>query len=259
MTEHRTDYSVSRRDFIRTGTLAALSGAWAGAGVRRAAAAGRTGHAQAQDALELPGLPYAYDALEPFIDARTMEIHHDRHHAAYARNLRAALREYPQYSTQPLKTVLADIPSLPAEIQTSVRNNGGGHWNHSLFWEVMTPDGGGVPEGEVAQAIDMEWGDFESFQEVFANAGATQFGSGWAWLLVDEAGGLAVSSTPNQDNPLMHGVAEPVGTPILGLDVWEHAYYLHYQNRRADYIANWWHLVNWPRVDELYRVALTGE
>ena len=197
---------------------------------------------------ELPQLPYAFDALEPHIDARTMEIHHGKHHQAYVTNLNNAIKDT-EASTKSLEEILSQISKYPM----AVRNNGGGHWNHSLFWQIMSPAGGGEPSGKLAEAIQGTFGSFAAFKEQFATAGATRFGSGWAWLLVHD-GKLVVSSTPNQDNPLMD-IAEVKGTPILGMDVWEHAYYLHYQNRRPDYIAAFWNVVNWNKVSELYEQA----
>ncbi|MBL7812047.1 MAG: superoxide dismutase [Bacteroidetes bacterium] len=197
---------------------------------------------------ELPQLPYAFDALEPHIDARTMEIHHGKHHQAYVTNLNNAIKDT-EASTKSLEEILSQISKYPM----AVRNNGGGHWNHSLFWQIMSPAGGGEPAGKLAEAIQGTFGSFAAFKEQFATAGATRFGSGWAWLLVHD-GKLVVSSTPNQDNPLMD-IAEVKGTPILGMDVWEHAYYLHYQNRRPDYIAAFWNVVNWNKVSELYEQA----
>ncbi|MCC5846637.1 MAG: superoxide dismutase [Verrucomicrobia bacterium] len=205
----------------------------------------------------LPDLPYAKDALEPAIDRKTMEIHHGRHHAGYANNFQSALDRLPGATS--VEEVLADIPSLPEDLQTTVRNNGGGHWNHDLFWKIMAPPGqggGGTPAGNLAARINADFGSFAAFSEAFSEAGATRFGSGWAWLVARPDGSLVVGSTPNQDNPLMKGLVpdDLIGTPILGLDVWEHAYYLHYQNRRGDYISNWWKLVNWPEVSRRYGV-----
>lgn len=194
-------------------------------------------------AFELPKLPYAYDALEPHIDARTMEIHHTKHHAGYTSKLNAAI-EGTDLAGKSIEDILKNISSAGA----GVRNNGGGFYNHSLFWEVMGPNGGGTPSGDLAAAIDKDFGSFENFKNEFANAAATQFGSGWAWLCV-ENGKLSVCSTPNQDNPLMD-VTECNGTPILGLDVWEHAYYLNYQNRRPDYIEAFFSVINWDKVAE---------
>ena len=199
---------------------------------------------------ELPPLPYAEDALEPHIDAKTMGIHHDKHHAGYTNNLNNALAGNPELASKSVSQLLADLDSVPEAIRTAVRNNGGGYANHSLFWSTMGPDAGGQPSGELAAAIDSAFGSFEAFKEAFAKAGATRFGSGWAWLYVDDNGGLAVCSTPNQDTPLMDG-----NTPVLGLDVWEHAYYLNYQNRRAAYITAWWNVVNWDAVAANYASA----
>ena len=195
-------------------------------------------------AFELPNLPYAFDALEPHIDAKTMEIHHDRHHKAYTDNLNKAI-EGTQWDNASIEEIMKDAVGNPA-----IRNNGGGYFNHNLFWEVMSPNGGGEPSGELAEAINRAFGSFNSFKEEFSKAASTRFGSGWAWL-VKKDGKLQVTSTPNQDNPLMP-VAEVQGTPILGLDVWEHAYYLNYQNKRPDYISAFFNVVNWDKVAELY-------
>lgn len=200
-------------------------------------------------AFELPALPYASDALEPHIDQQTMEIHHGKHHAAYVTNLNKAL-EGKEGADSSLEEINKNISKYPA----AVRNNGGGHYNHSLFWTVIGPNGGGAPQGELAEAINTAFGSFEDFKTKFAEAGATRFGSGWAWLIVGADGKLAVTSTPNQDNPLMD-VAEVQGTPILGMDVWEHAYYLKYQNRRPDYIAAFWNVVDWNAVAERFAQA----
>ncbi len=200
-------------------------------------------------AFELPALPYATNALEPNIDQATMEIHHGKHHNAYVTNLNKAL-EGSDWANKSLEELLKNISKTSAPI----RNNGGGHYNHSLFWTLLSPTGGGSPTGAVADAINKAFTSFDKFKEEFANAGATRFGSGWAWLIVKEDGSLAITSTPNQDNPLMD-VAEVKGTPILGLDVWEHAYYLKYQNRRPDYIAAFWNVVNWTKVNELLAKA----
>ena len=199
---------------------------------------------------ELPPLPYPEDALEPTIDARTMSIHHDKHHAGYTNNLNNALAGHPELASKSIVELLGDLDSLPASIQTAVRNNGGGYANHALFWQIMGPGGSGQPSGDLAAAIDEAFGSFDNFKEAFSKAGATRFGSGWAWLYVGGDGNLAVTSTPNQDTPLMNGE-----TPILGLDVWEHAYYLNYQNRRPDYISSWWNVVNWDAVAENYAKA----
>jgi superoxide dismutase, Fe-Mn family len=199
-------------------------------------------------AFELPSLPYALNALEPHIDARTMEIHHGKHHNAYVTNLNAAIA-----GTDLEGKSLEELMKV-AGSNAAVRNNGGGHWNHSLFWQVLSPTGGGLPTGDLAAAIDAKFGSFDAFKETFNKAGATRFGSGWAWLCVDTKKEICVCSSPNQDNPLMD-VSDCPGTPILGLDVWEHAYYLHYQNRRPDYIAAFWNLVNWEEVSKRYAAA----
>lgn len=200
-------------------------------------------------AFELPGLPYAYDALEPHFDTLTMQIHHGKHHAAYVTNLNAAIAGT-DLESKSIEDILANISSA----SPAVRNNGGGHYNHSLFWTVLAPNAGGEPVGELAAAINNAFGSFAAFKEEFAKAGATRFGSGWAWLIVKSDGALAITSSPNQDNPLMD-IAEVKGTPILGLDVWEHAYYLHYQNRRPDYISAFWNVVNWSEVAKRFTAA----
>jgi Fe-Mn family superoxide dismutase len=200
-------------------------------------------------AFELPALPYATDALEPHIDTRTMEIHHGKHHNAYVTNLNNAVAGT-ELEGKSIDEIIANISKAPG----AVRNNGGGHFNHSLFWSVMSPNGGGTPSGDLAGAIDSTFGSFDAFKAEFSKAGATRFGSGWAWLSVDANGGLFVSSTPNQDNPVMD-IAEKSGTPILGLDVWEHAYYLNYQNRRPDYISSFWNVVDWDAVAQRYSAS----
>jgi superoxide dismutase, Fe-Mn family len=194
-------------------------------------------------AYELPALPYAFDALEPHIDAQTMQIHHGKHHQAYVNNLNAALEKFPELQGKPIEALIADLNAIPESIRTAVRNNGGGHANHSLFWQIMGPNGGGAPTGAIGDAITSTFGSFDSFKEQINKAGVGRFGSGWAWL--NEVGGkLVIESTANQDSPLMEGK-----TPILGVDVWEHAYYLKYQNRRPDYLAAWWNVVNWDAVN----------
>jgi Fe-Mn family superoxide dismutase len=198
----------------------------------------------------LPPLPYAYNALEPHIDARTMEIHHTKHHQAYITNANNALKDHPDLLALPVEQLIAHLDKVPEAIRTTVRNNAGGHANHSLFWTVMKPGGGGEPSGELAEAIQRDLGGFSTFKDAFSKSATTRFGSGWAWLVVKD-GKLGVTSTPNQDSPLMDGS----GTPILGLDVWEHAYYLHYQNRRPDYIAAWWNTVNWDEVARRHAAA----
>ena len=200
-------------------------------------------------AFELPALPYAYDALEPYIDARTMEIHHTKHHAGYTKKLNAALEKHPELFEKSIEELVSNPDAIPEDIRTAVRNNGGGYYNHSIFWTVMGPDGGGEPKGALAKAIKAAFGSFEAFKQTFSTAAATRFGSGWAWLGFQN-GKLAVISMPNQDAPLRAGM-----TPILGLDVWEHAYYLKYQNRRGDYITNWWNVVNWDEVTRRFEAA----
>ncbi len=195
----------------------------------------------------LPPLPYDFAALEPTIDAKTMEIHHDKHHQAYITNLNNALKDHPDQQGKTIEALISNLDAVPEAIRTAVRNNGGGHANHSLFWQVIAPKAGGEPTGKVGAAITAELGGFAPFKEAFGKAATTRFGSGWAWLVVGKDGKLAVTSTPNQDSPIMEGT-----TPILGLDVWEHAYYLHYQNRRPDYIAAFWNIVNWPEVERRY-------
>ena len=197
----------------------------------------------------LPALPYAYDALEPHIDARTMEIHHTKHHQAYIDIVNAAL-EGTEWAEKPIEEVIANLDSIPADKKSAVQNNGGGHANHSLFWTVLSPNAGGEPAGELAEAINTTFGSFDAFKEEFAKAAATRFGSGWAWLSVDSSK-LIVESTANQDSPLMEG-----RTPILGLDVWEHAYYLNYQNKRPDYVNAFWNVVNWEEVEKRFNEAV---
>jgi Fe-Mn family superoxide dismutase len=199
-------------------------------------------------AFDVPPLPYDYDALEPHIDEATMEFHHDKHHQAYVDKANAAL-EGTEWADQDVDEILKNLDELPADKQAAVRNNAGGHANHTLFWEIMSPDGGGKPEGELADAIDSTFGDLDALKEKISEAGVNRFGSGWAWLVVNE-GRLEVTSTPNQDSPVSEGM-----TPILGIDVWEHAYYLKYQNRRPDYIAAWWNVVNWPEIARRYGEA----
>ncbi|MBV9463034.1 MAG: superoxide dismutase [Verrucomicrobiae bacterium] len=198
----------------------------------------------------LPPLPYPNDALEPHIDAKTMEIHHDKHHAAYVNNLNAALEKHPELAKSSPEDLISNLKSVPEDIRAVVRNNGGGHVNHSMFWQLMKKSGGGKPSGDLAKAIQDAFGNFEAFQAKIEEAGAKRFGSGWAWLIINSAGKLEVVSTANQDNPLMEGQK-----PILGVDVWEHAYYLKYQNRRPDYLKAWWNVVNWEAADQNYRAA----
>ena len=199
----------------------------------------------------LKPLPYAFDALEPHIDARTMEIHHDKHHATYVTNLNKALESAPELAGKSLDTLLANgLKAVPESIRTAVRNNAGGDWNHTMFWEIMGPKAGGAPVGNVAKAIGAKYGSFDEFKTKFAAAGMGRFGSGWAWLIKTSEGGVDIVSTANQDNPLSEGKL-----PVLNLDVWEHAYYLHYQNRRADYIGAWWNVVNWSHVEDRFNAA----
>lgn len=200
-------------------------------------------------AYTLPKLPYAYDALEPNIDARTMEIHHTKHHQGYVNKVNAAL-EGTSFADKPIEDVLRNIDQIPADKKTAVTNNGGGHANHSLFWQIMKPNAEKAPKGDLADAINGAFNSFDNFKSTFSNAAATRFGSGWAWLIVNKSGNLEVISTPNQNSPLMDG-----NTPILGLDVWEHAYYLKYQNRRPDYIAAFWNVINWEKVAENLKAA----
>ena len=197
----------------------------------------------------LPDLPYAYDALEPYIDEETMHLHHDKHHNTYVTNLNAAIEKYPELGEKTIEELLSDMDAIPTDIKTAVRNNGGGHANHSFFWEIMAPNAGGEPTGEIKEAINEAFGDFSSFKEEFKKAAVGRFGSGWAWLVM-ENGKLAITSTANQDTPLMEGK-----TPILGLDVWEHAYYLKYKNVRPDYIAAFWNVINWDEVNKRFEAA----
>jgi Fe-Mn family superoxide dismutase len=206
-------------------------------------------------AYELPALPYANNALEPHIDAKTMEIHHDKHHNAYVTNLNNALKDHPDLAAKSIDELCKGIGAVPEAIRGPVRNNGGGHWNHSFFWKLMKAGGEGKPVGKLADAINTTFGSFEAFQEKFAAAAATRFGSGWAWLCAKD-GKLSICSTANQDNPLMgEAVGSCAGTPVLGLDVWEHAYYLHYQNRRPDYVKAWWNVVNWAQAEANFAAA----
>ena len=200
-------------------------------------------------AFELPPLPYDFDALEPHIDARTMQIHHDAHHGTYVKNLNGAIEKHPELDGKTLEELLGDLASVPDDVRTVVRNNGGGHYNHSLFWTIMSRDGGGEPSGDLADAIYDAFGDFASFKDTLSKAAIGQFGSGWGWLYLS-GGKLAVRGFPNQDNPLMEG-----GVPIMGVDVWEHAYYLKYQNKRPDYVAAWWNVADWEAIEERYEEA----
>lgn len=242
---------ISRRQFVQLGTLAA-------GGVLLPGLAQAAEVSTVPTLPTLPALPYAFDALEPHIDARTMEIHHDKHHAAYIAGLIAALAKAPDLAAHPLDHVLAALPAVADEtVRTPLRNHGGGHWNHSFFWQILAPAAkSGEPSEALAVAIQAAFGSMDDFKKSFNEAAAKRFGSGWAWLIVQN-GKLKITSTPNQDNPLMKGIVPDadLGTPVLGLDVWEHAYYLHYQNRRPDYIAAWWNVVNWPEVSKRFEEA----
>ncbi|MCO6017369.1 MULTISPECIES: superoxide dismutase [Carnobacterium] len=198
---------------------------------------------------QLPELPYAYDALTPYIDEETMHLHHDKHHNTYVTNLNAAIEKHPELGSKTVEELVSNLDAIPEDIRTAVRNNGGGHVNHTFFWEILAPNAGGVPTGEVKEAIDATFGSFDKFKEEFAAAATTRFGSGWAWLVLD-GGKLSIISTPNQDSPLSEGK-----TPILGLDVWEHAYYLNYKNVRPEYIKAFWNIVNWDEVAKRYAAA----
>ena len=240
--------TLNRRDVLRAGvgvaSLAVTERLFVSQAVSQVAGA------QAAGGYTLPKLPYPVDALEPHIDARTMEIHHDRHHAAYVENVNKALAGQPQLRQKDPIALLREISQVPADIRQAVINNGGGHVNHTLFWNMMAPNAGGAPTGDVGPAIDRAFGGFDQFKTQFSDAAMKRFGSGWAWLVVGRGGRLDVISTANQDSPFMEGLS-----PILGLDVWEHAYYLKYQNKRADYVQAWWNVVNWDYVNELYAQA----
>ena len=201
----------------------------------------------------LPNLNFATDALEPHIDARTMEIHHGKHHQTYINNLNAALEGHDDLSKMEINSLISDISSLPDSIRGAVRNNGGGHANHSFFWESISPQGGGLPDGALNEAISATFGNFDAFKDTFLKASLTRFGSGWAWLIQQSDGTLTITSTPNQDSPLMEGIADDIGTPLIGLDVWEHAYYLNYQNRRPDYVAAFWNVLDWNQVSSRFQ------
>jgi len=200
---------------------------------------------------QLPNLSYSVDALEPHIDARTMEIHHGKHHQTYINNLNAALESNPDLSSKSVDDLISDLSQVPEDIRGAVRNNGGGHSNHSFFWQVISPSGRGIPVGSLNDAITSAFGSFDAFKDAFTKAALTRFGSGWAWL-IKSGDSVAVTSTPNQDSPLMEGIADATGTPLIGLDVWEHAYYLNYQNRRPDYISAFWNVVDWDRANSLF-------
>ena len=247
---------MKRREFLVTGSIAGAALFGAGQLGAKSLASESPENSKEKAAPEektmaftVPPLPYAFDALEPQIDAKTMEIHHDKHHAAYVTNLNKALEGHADLQSKSIDDLLKNLDAVPEAIRTAVRNNGGGHWNHSLFWTLMKKGGGGEPKGDLSAGITSSFGSFAGFQEKFAAAGAGRFGSGWAWLIVKD-GKLVVDSTPNQDTPYLLG-----GKAVLGLDVWEHAYYLNYQNRRPDYIKAWWGVVNWDKAAELYDAA----
>ena len=240
----KTSSGIDRRHFVKLGTLAAA-----------AALLPSASRAAESTALTLPPLPYGFDALEPHIDAKTMEIHHDKHHAAYIKNFNTAVETAPDLAKQPLEKLLGNLPSISDEsLRATLRNNGGGHWNHDFFWKTLAPaDKSGKPADGLATAIDEAFGSMDAFKKTFGEVATKRFGSGWAWLIVKD-GKLKVTSTANQDNPAMKGIVPDadLGTPLLALDVWEHAYYLHYQNRRPDYIAAWWNVINWQTVTERF-------
>ncbi len=244
----------TRRDFLGTVAIGAI-GAAATTALGNSPITNRmlTQESKKTMAHTLPDLPYAENALEPVIDAMTMNIHRTKHHNAYVTNLNKALEGHPDLAAMSAEDLCRNMASVPEAIRTAVRNNGGGHWNHSMFWKWMAPKGqGGAPSAELAAAINAAFGSMDGFKEKFAAAGGTRFGSGWAWLCKNPDGTLCVCSTPNQDNPLMKGIVDCPGTPILGCDVWEHAYYLHYQNRRPDYMKAWWEVVNWSEVSKCF-------
>jgi Fe-Mn family superoxide dismutase len=215
----------------------------------------RTSFAQGEENTETPfsaiPLPYEYNALEPYIDAETMRFHHDKHYTTYTKKLNAAVNQYPELANKSAEQLISDIDSLPKDVQKTIRDNGGGYVNHTLFWLIMRPNGGGNPTGEIASAIEQSFGSFDAFKTAFNEAGSKQFGSGWAWLVLDRNMQLKVMSTPNQDSPLMMGM-----TPIMGNDVWEHAYYLKYRNERTKYLENWWNVVNWDEINKRYQAAM---
>lgn len=251
--------TLNRRNFLfllGAGTSAVALGTWRSSSLIDTAWAaeppreGGSDVAQNSSPFKLPPLPYAYNALEPHIDAQTMRFHHDKHHAAYVKNLNAAIAKYPELKGRSAEQLLRDINRVPEDIRTTVRNNGGGHVNHTMFWNIMKPNGGGEPTGAIAAAIKQNFGSFEEFKKQFNSSGEKRFGSGWAWLVRNRDGKLQVTSTANQDSPLMEG-----NYPIMGNDVWEHAYYLKYQNRRPDYLNAWWNVVNWNEINKRFEQA----
>ncbi|BAU64366.1 Superoxide dismutase [Stanieria sp. NIES-3757] len=240
--------SFNRRNFLFV--LGATTGA-AMLGTFPKLAIAQSSDAASDKPFQLPPLPYAYDALEPYIDAETMRFHHDKHHAAYTKKLNQAVNQYPELASQSAEDILRNMDSVPEAILKTVRNNGGGYVNHAMFWEIMSPNGGGNPTGAIATAITKAFGSFDAFKEQFNEAGSKQFGSGWAWLVLDSNNQLKVMSTANQDSPLMEGMY-----PIMGNDVWEHAYYLKYRNKRDEYLTQWWNVVNWEKVNQRYEQAI---
>ncbi|HEY9670526.1 MAG TPA: superoxide dismutase [Waterburya sp.] len=248
--------AINRRNFLvllgaTTGTLALGNVACVSKPVEKPLSDNKQN--QGAQTFKLPPLPYAYNALEPHIDTKTMQFHHDKHHATYVKNLNTALSKYPQLKNKSAEDLLRNLNSVPKDIRTTIRNNGGGHLNHSMFWEIMSPRGGGEPKGAIAKAIQESFGSFNAFKQQFNEAGSKHFGSGWAWLVRGKDGKLQVMSTANQDSPLMDGIF-----PIMGNDLWEHAYYLKYQNRRADYLNAWWNVVNWNEVNKRFERAMAA-
>ncbi len=232
-------------------TVAAALGTFPAACAAEVTKESKTKQDGGQEPFQLPPLPYAYNALEPHIDAETMHFHHDKHHAAYVKNLNGAVNKHPELKGKSAEELLSNLNSVPEDIRTTVRNNGGGHVNHSMFWQIMSPKGGGEPKGAIASAIKETFGSFDAFKQQFNDAGNKRFGSGWAWLVRNQGGKLQVMSTANQDSPLMEGMY-----PIMGNDVWEHAYYLKYRNSRADYLNAWWNVVNWDEVNKRFEKAV---
>ncbi|MBO3463063.1 superoxide dismutase [Aetokthonos hydrillicola Thurmond2011] len=240
--------SLNRRHFIfLVGASAGAFGLDACAFAQNTTEKSNPGSAEQAGVIQLPPLPYAYNALEPHIDAKTMQFHHDKHHAAYVKNLNEAFKKHPEIKNKKLEDLLVNLETVPKDIRTKIRNNGGGHLNHSMFWQIMKPNGGGEPTGAIASAINQRFGSFAAFKQQFNEAGSGLFGSGWVWLIRDRSGKLQITTTPNQDSPIANG-----NYPIFGNDVWEHAYYLNYQNRRADYLNAWWNVINWDEVNKRF-------